>query len=40
MFDYSNVIFDMVNYCGGGIVVFLLLSLILDYLRTMLFNNK
>lgn len=37
---YENLIFNFVEVVAPSMIVFLMLSVILDYLRTMIFNNK
>lgn len=40
MVDYSTLIYDLVIYMAPSIIVFLMLALILDYMRQMLFSNR
>lgn len=40
MINYEDIIFYMVTVCGQGIIVFLLLALVLDYMRMMIFANR
>lgn len=39
MINYENLILDMVSYQAPGLIVFLLLAMILDYLYRMLFTK-
>ncbi len=40
MINYEDIVFGMVTTCGKSLIVFLLLALIFDYLRQMLFSNR
>lgn len=37
---YETLIYDYVIAIAPSMIVFLMLSLILDFMRTMIFNNK
>lgn len=40
MINYEDILFNMVTVLGQGLIVFLLLALILDYMRQMIFSNR
>lgn len=40
MINYEDILFNMVTVLGQGLVVFLLLALVLDYMRQMIFSNR
>lgn len=40
MVDYEFLFFGMVTGLSKGLIVFLMLSLVLDYMRTMIFSNR